>query len=71
MFETWKPVYVQRGSWLLSEVDIQCNFNEEWFDPWVGKIPWRKKWQPTPYSCQENPMDRGTWQATVTKSWTQ
>ena len=17
-------------------------------DPWVGKIPWRKKWQPTP-----------------------
>ena len=19
-----------------------------WFDPWVGKIPWRRKWQPTP-----------------------
>ena len=18
------------------------------FDPWVGKIPWRKAWQPTP-----------------------
>ena len=18
------------------------------FDPWVGKIPWRKKWEPTP-----------------------
>ena len=18
-----------------------------WFDPWVGKIPWRRKWQPT------------------------
>jgi len=18
------------------------------FDPWVGNIPWRKKWQPTP-----------------------
>ena len=18
------------------------------FDPWVGKIPWKKKWQPTP-----------------------
>ena len=18
------------------------------FDPWVGKIPWRNKWQPTP-----------------------
>ena len=19
-----------------------------WFDPWVGKISWRRKWQPTP-----------------------
>ena len=18
------------------------------FDPWIGKIPWRSKWQPTP-----------------------
>ena len=26
------------------------------FDPWVGKIPWRRKWQPTP-SCLGNPMD--------------
>ena len=21
---------------------------DTWFDPWVGKIPWRKEWQPTP-----------------------
>jgi len=21
---------------------------ETWFDPWVGKIPWRRAWQPTP-----------------------
>ena len=21
---------------------------EMWFDPWVGKIPWRREWQPTP-----------------------
>ena len=19
-----------------------------WVDPWVGKIPWKRKWQPTP-----------------------
>ena len=19
-----------------------------WFDPWIGLIPWRRKWQPTP-----------------------
>ena len=24
----------------------RCNRCE--FDPWVGKIPWRRKWQPTP-----------------------
>ena len=21
---------------------------ETWFNPWVGKIPWRREWQPTP-----------------------
>ena len=25
------------------------------FDPWVGKIPWRKKWQPTPVFLPEEP----------------
>ena len=34
-------------------------------DPWVGKMPWRRKWQPTPVFLVENPMDRGAWQATV------
>ena len=29
--------------------------------PWVGKIPWRRKWQPLQYSCLENPMDREAW----------
>ena len=24
------------------------------FDPWVGKIPWRRKWQPTPVFLPEN-----------------
>ena len=34
-------------------------------DPWVGKIPWRRAWQPLQYSCLQNPMDRGAWWATV------
>ena len=25
-----------------------CQCRRCGFDPWVGKIPWRKKWQPTP-----------------------
>ena len=43
------------------------------FNPRVRKIPWRRKWQPTPVFLQENPMDRGAWRATVfgfTKGWT-
>ena len=35
------------------------------FDRWVGKIPWRRKWRPTPYSCLKSPMDREAWWATV------
>ena len=36
------------------------------FDPWVGKIPWRRRWQRTAVgSCLEHPMDRGAWWATA------
>ena len=52
-----------------------CQCRRLGFDPWVGSIPWRRKWQPNPlqYSCLENPMDRGVWWAAahgVTKSQT-
>ena len=43
------------------------------FNPWVGKIPWRRAQQPFQLSSLENPMDREASQATVhrvTKSWT-
>jgi len=33
------------------------------FDPCVGKIPWRRKWQTFQCSCMGNLMDRGDWQA--------
>ena len=33
--------------WLSSkEPACQCRRHE--FNPWVGKMPWRRKWQPTP-----------------------
>ena len=38
----------------------RCGFNR-----WVGKIPWRRKWQSTPVYCLENPMDGGAWKAAV------
>ena len=37
---------------------LQCR--RPGFNPWVGKITWRRKWQPTP-----NPVDGGAWLATV------
>ena len=57
----------------LSGKESTCQCRRHRFDSWVGKIPWRIKWNPLQYSCLENPMDRGAWQATVhgvSKNWT-
>ena len=35
------------------------------FDPWVGKIPWKRAQQPTPVFLPGGPTDRGAWWATV------
>ena len=40
-------------------------YNRYGFDPWVGKISWRRAQQPTPVFLPENPMDREAWWATV------
>ena len=42
-----------------------CQCRRHRFDPWVGKIPWSRKWNPLQYSCLENSMDRGAWWAKV------
>ena len=38
---------------------LQCR--RPGFDPWVGKIPWRRKCNPHQHSCLENPVDGGAW----------
>ena len=41
-------------------------------NPGSGRFPGIGNGHPLQYSCQENPMDRGAWQATVhvvAKSW--
>ena len=35
------------------------------FDPWIGKIPWRRAWQPTPVFLLGESNDRGAWWAIV------
>ena len=46
----------------------RCGFN-----PWVGKIPWRGTWQPTPGFLPGESHGQGAWQVVVhrvTKPWT-
>ena len=48
------------------EPPCQCRRHKRHgFDSWVGKIPWRRTWQPTRYSWLDNSMGRGAWLATV------
>ena len=45
--ETFKIYYYGLPSWLRQWIIcLQCR--RPGFDPWVGKIPWRRKWLPTP-----------------------
>ena len=34
--------------WWLRGYSVCLQCGRPGFDPWVGKIPWRRKWQPTP-----------------------
>ena len=50
--------------WLCGK-EPACQCERCRFAPWVWKIPWSRKWQPTPVFCLENPMGRGAWWTTV------
>ena len=34
--------------WWFSGKESPCQCRRLRFDPWIGKVPWRRKWQPTP-----------------------
>ena len=60
------PVWDFPGGASGKEPTCQCRRQRRCgFYPWVRKIPWRKAWQHTLYSCLENTMDRGASRATV------
>ena len=48
---------------------------ETWFDPWVGKIPWRREWQPTPiflpgeFRGQRSLASYSPWDLRVGHNW--
>ena len=48
------------------ETTCQCRrCKRRGFDPWVGKIPWRKAWQPTPVFLPGESHEQRAWQAAV------
>ena len=80
LFHTSRCCAKYRVSLLVSYDALQCGFpggtggqesaclrdaKRFEFDPWLGKIPWGRKWQPTQYSCLGNSTGRGAWRATV------
>ena len=50
----WYFPYITKGVILpgiprwLNDKESACQFRRHGFDPWVRKISWRRKWQPTP-----------------------
>ena len=38
--------------WLKGE-ESSCHCRRREFDPWIGKIPWRRKWEATPVFLPE------------------
>ena len=57
------PIFFGFSGGSDSKESIQCRIPG--FDPWIGKIPWRRDGYSLQYSGLENSMDRGAWQATV------
>ena len=51
--------------WWLSDKESACQCRRTELYPGAWKIPWRRKWQPTPVFLPGNPMDREAWWATV------
>ena len=57
----------------LSSTQSACQCRRHRFNPWVGKIPWRRKWQPTPVFLprkSQEPKSLGATVHALTKSQT-
>ena len=47
--ERWEPRWDSQVALVVKNPTCQCRRpKRHGFDPWVGKIPWRREWQPIP-----------------------
>ena len=67
-FNIWELFWVAANPSLIAQLGKNLPaMQETWVNSWIRKIPWRRKWQPTPVFLEywKNLMDRGAWQAIV------
>ena len=48
IFSVFRTLFHQLLPWWLRRYSVCLHCGRPGFDPWVGKIPWRRKWQSTP-----------------------
>ena len=58
----WKPLWLP---WWLNRKESACNAEDLGSVPGLGRSLGEGNGNPLQYFCLEDPMDRGTWQATV------
>jgi len=72
----WSSYKFKGLPWGHSGKESTCQCKRCGFDPWVGKIPWRRKWQTTPVFLtgeshgQRSLVDHSSWIHEVEMSWT-
>ena len=56
--EGFQPIaWASQVAPLVKNPSADVGDKRPWFNPWVGNIPWRKAWQPTPvFSPREPPL---------------
>ena len=70
---TYFPRIVEETSLLAQTVKNRLQYRRPGFNPWVGKIPWRRAWHPTPvFLPGESPWieEPGRLQSMGSQSWT-
>ena len=65
--ETW-PAPEHPRPWLSGQESTgdAGDTGRHGFSAWTEKIPWRRKWQPTPVFLSGKAMDRGAWRLQAT-----
>ena len=68
MNQGWNTLAIKKNDMIWASLvtqtikNLQCRRSR--FNPWIGKISWRREWQPSILAWRI-PMDTGTWRVTV------